>query len=193
MGGGGGDGEGERGCLEDFGLALREADGEPSGFDAGSGLFVSLEEASPESLSVAADFGLKAESAEEEEGGSGEGERWRLSVERVDLPFCAGEGWPSSGSESVELFSPPTVDIGRVEEGGWTASEEEREEGRGESGPIRKVQTILWPFPLYFLISNAFETASVLRYNCSVARSVAPIRSAFPIIPGLCRPHPTAA
>lgn len=143
MGGGGGDGEGERGFLEDFGLALREVDGEPSGFDAGSGLFVSLEEASPESLSVAADLGLRAESAEEEEGGSGEGERWWLSGERVDLPFCAGEGWASSGRVSVELFSPPTVDIGRVGEGGWTASEEGREEGRGESSPIRKVQTIL--------------------------------------------------
>jgi len=92
VGGGGGDGDGERACLDDFGLALREVEGEPSGLDFGSGLFVSLEEASPESLSVAADFGLKAESAEEGEGGSGEGERSALSVERVDLPFGGGEG-----------------------------------------------------------------------------------------------------
>ena len=87
MGGGGGDGDGERGCLEDLGLALREVEREPSGFDFGSGLFVSLEEASPESLSVAADFGLKAESAEEGEGGSGEAERAPVSVWRGDLPF----------------------------------------------------------------------------------------------------------
>lgn len=92
MGGGGGDGDGERACLADLGLALREAEGEPSGFDSGSGLFVSLEEASPESLSVAADFGLWAESAEEGEGGSGEAERSPLSVERGDLPFWPGEG-----------------------------------------------------------------------------------------------------
>ena len=92
MGGGGGDGDGERACLDDFGLALREAEGELSGLDFGSGLFVSLEEASPESLSVAADFGLKAESGEEGEGGSGEAERWPLSVERGDLPFWPGEG-----------------------------------------------------------------------------------------------------
>jgi len=65
VGGGGGDGDGERACLDDLGLALREVEGELSCFDFGSGLFVSLEEASPESLSVAADFGLKAESAEE--------------------------------------------------------------------------------------------------------------------------------
>ena len=65
MGGGGGDGDGERACLDDLGLALRETGGEPSCFDfgLGSGLFVSLEEASAESLSVAADFGL--EGAEE--------------------------------------------------------------------------------------------------------------------------------
>ena len=92
MGGGGGDGDGERACLDDFGLALREVEGEPSCFDFGSGLFVSLEEASPESLSVAADFGLIAESAEEGEGGSGEAERSPLSVERADLPFWPGEG-----------------------------------------------------------------------------------------------------
>ena len=90
MGGGGGDGDGERTFLDDLGLALTEAEGEPSGFDFGSGLFVSLEEASPESLSVAADFGRGAESAEEGEGGSGEAERSPLSVE--DLPFWAGEG-----------------------------------------------------------------------------------------------------
>ena len=64
MGGGGGDGDGERACLDDFGLALRETEGELSCFNFGLGLFVSLEEASPESLSVAADFGLIAESAE---------------------------------------------------------------------------------------------------------------------------------
>lgn len=63
VGGGGGDGDGERACFEDLGLALREAGGEPSCFGFGSGLFVSPEEASPESLSVAADFGL--EGAEE--------------------------------------------------------------------------------------------------------------------------------
>ena len=92
MGGGGGDGDGERACLDDLGLALAEAGGEPSGFGFGSGLFVSLEEASPESLSVAADFGLVAESAEEEEGGSGEVEWSPLSVARGDLPFWPGEG-----------------------------------------------------------------------------------------------------
>ena len=90
MGGGGGDGDGERACLDDLGLALTEAEGEPSSFDFGSGLLVSLDEASPESLSVAADFGLLAESGEEGEGGSGEGERPGLS--RGDLPFWAGEG-----------------------------------------------------------------------------------------------------
>lgn len=63
MGGGGGDGDGERACLDDFGLALKEAEGWPSCFDFESGLFVSLDEPSPESLSVAADFGLVAESA----------------------------------------------------------------------------------------------------------------------------------
>lgn len=63
MGGGGGDGDGERACLDDLGLALREAGAELSCFAFGSGLFVSLDEASPESLSVAADFGLGAESA----------------------------------------------------------------------------------------------------------------------------------
>jgi len=92
VGGGGGDGDGERPCLDDFGLALREVEGEPSDFDFGSGLFVSLEEALTESLSVAADFGLKAESAEEGEGGSGEGERWVSPVESGDLPFWPGEG-----------------------------------------------------------------------------------------------------
>ena len=92
MGGGGGDGDGERACLDDLGLALTEAEGEPSGFDFGSGLLVSLDEASPESLSVAADFGLLAESGEEGEGGSGEAERSALSAERGDLPFWPGEG-----------------------------------------------------------------------------------------------------
>ena len=92
MGGGGGDGDGERGCLDDLGLALAGVEGEPSGLDFGSGLFVSLEEASPESLSVAADLGLVAESAEEGEGGRGEAERPALSVEGGDLPFWPGEG-----------------------------------------------------------------------------------------------------
>lgn len=87
MGCGGGDGDGERTCFDDLGLALTEAEGEPSGFDFGSGLFVSLDEASPESLSVAADFGLMTESAEEGEGGSGEAERAPVSVWRGDLPF----------------------------------------------------------------------------------------------------------
>jgi len=92
VGGGGGDGDGVRACLDDFGLALTEAEGEPSGFDFGSGLLVSLDEALPESLSVAVDFGLLAESGEEGEGGSGEVERSVLSVERGDLPFWPGEG-----------------------------------------------------------------------------------------------------
>jgi len=84
VGGGGGDGDGERACLDDLGLALREAEGEPSGFGFGSGLFVSLEEASGES-----DFGLMGSSVEE---GRGEGERSALLVERGDLPFWPGEG-----------------------------------------------------------------------------------------------------
>jgi len=92
VGGGGGDGDGERACLDDLGLALAEAEGEPSCFGFGSGLLVSLEETSPESLSVAADFGLVAEPGEEGEGGRGEGERSALSVERGDLPFWPGEG-----------------------------------------------------------------------------------------------------
>jgi len=92
VGGGGGDGDGERACLDDLGLALTEVEGEPSGFAFGSGLLVSLDEASPESLSVAADFGLLAESGEEGEGGSGEAERSALSAERGDLPFWPGEG-----------------------------------------------------------------------------------------------------
>ena len=90
VGGGGGDGDGERACLDDLGLALREAEGEPSCFGFESGLFVSPEEASssPESLSVAADFGLggteERESGEVEEVGRwGEGEI---------LPVWPGEG-----------------------------------------------------------------------------------------------------
>ena len=92
MGGGGGDGDGERACLDDFGLALAVVEGEPSGFDFGPGLLVSLDEASPESLSVAADFGLLAETGDEGEGGSGEAERSALSAERGGLPFWPGEG-----------------------------------------------------------------------------------------------------
>ena len=72
-GGGGGDGDGERACLDDLGLALR---GELLCFGFGSGLSVSLDEALPESLSVAADFGLKAESAEEEAVRRRGGHRW---------------------------------------------------------------------------------------------------------------------
>lgn len=77
MGGGGGDGDGERACLDDLGLALREVEGGQSCFDSGSGLFVSPEEASPESLSVAADLGLGTESVEEEVVRRRGGHCWR--------------------------------------------------------------------------------------------------------------------
>ena len=93
MGGGGGDGDGERACFEDLGLAPREAGGEPSCFGFESGLFVSLEEASPESLSVAADFGLEA-AAEE-----------KVMRRRGGLSWCRGiyHFGLEKGSQALEV------------------------------------------------------------------------------------------
>ena len=113
--------------------------------------------------------------------GSGGGCRWR----GWSYHFALGRGGPALEECPSNCFRRRRPTSG---EGGWTASEEGREEGRGESSPIRKVQTILGPFPLYFLISNAFETASVLRHNCSVPVPSLPFARHSPPSPGLCRP-----
>ena len=85
VGGGGGDGDGERACLDDFGLlALVEAGGEPSCFGFGSGLFVSPEEWSAESLSVAADFGLEGAEGKVVRGRGGHC-RWRGGIYHFGL------------------------------------------------------------------------------------------------------------
>ena len=56
----------------------------------------------------------------------------------------------------MELFSPSTADISRVQEryGGRGGGRR----GGGKSRPIRKVQTMLVHFHFIFLISNTFET-----------------------------------
>ena len=150
MGGGGGDGDGERACLDDFGLALREVEGEPSGFDFGSGLFVSLEEASPESLSVAADFGLKAESAEEGEGGftiwgwRRVAQLWECLCRTV---FTLGGGHQARSGAAA-----------------WWQGRREAGGGEGRKWPNKEGSDDACPFPLYFFSSPTLSKPSVLRY-----------------------------
>ena len=177
MGGGGGDGDGERACLEDLGLALGGAEGEPSCSGFGSGLFVSLEEASPESLSVAADFGVVAESGEEGEG-RGEAVRWRGMIHHFGLEkdSRALEGFQSS------CFHPLRSTSVAFRSGVGGGGRRGGRRGGGKSGRIRKVQTILDHSRFIFFSSPTLLKPSVLSVICSVVRSVAPIRSAFPII-----------
>jgi hypothetical protein len=157
VGGGGGDGDGERACLDDLGLlAPVEAGGEPSCFGFGSGLFVSPEEASPESLSVAADFGLEAGTEERVMRGRGSHCWWnyRFGLEKGSqaLGVCLSNCFLPLRSTSVAFNGGATVNGGQGGQG-------EREEGRGEKWPNKEGSDDSCPLPFYFfLISNAFET-----------------------------------
>ena len=180
MGGGGGDGDGERACLDDFGLlAPVEVGGEPSCFGFGSGLFVSPGEASAESLSVAADFGLEGAGRKVVRGRGGHcwrrGGIYHFGLEKGSraLEECRASCFLPLRSTSVAFNGERNVGGGRG--GGRRGGE--------KSGPIRKVQTILAHCHFIFFSSPTLSKPSVLKYFVPSSRSVDPIRSAFPIVP----------
>lgn len=187
MGGGGGDGDGERACFDDLGLAPREAGGEPSCFDfgLGSGLFVSPEEAPPESLSVTVDFGL--EGTEEEVVRRRGGHRWCGGKGRERFTILArrrvAQLWKRICRTVFSLYGrhrSRLIGSDVVRAGGRQVR---REEGRGEKWPNKEGSDDSCPLPFYFIFSSpTLSKPSVLKYFVPSSRSVAPIRSAFPII-----------